>query len=367
MQENPISTKQAVCMLTLFTIGSSLNVGLNTASKQDAWVAILIGLVMAVPMIAAFMRLLSLYPGQNLFDVIFDVFGKVVGRVVILLYVLYIISVGALIMANFSDFIQVVAMPETPEIVLFTFMLVFCIYMTKSGIETFGHWSRVILAVVIAAEIGILLLSIRFMDFSNIKPVIGTDFNTLMGSSLLMFSLPFTETIIFAFLFSSLKAKNCSYKIYASGILIGTAILVMATLRDLLVLGVPTLSMYYFPSYAAVGVLSLGDFFSRTEVLIGMFFLLTGFAKICVCMFATSIGITKLIGTRNYKNLAVPSGLLMFTLATIFFPNSLALYNWLADTFKFYALPFQVALPLIMLVGAEIKIRIRKLKGTLSP
>jgi spore germination protein KB len=145
-----------------------------------------------------------------------------------------------------------------------------------------------------------------------------------------------------------------------TGILISTFLLLIVALRDLLVLGVPTMTMYYFPSYIAVSIISLGDFFTRIEVLIGIIFVFCGFVKTCVCMFSATIGISKLINTESYKNLAVPVGLLMMTLASIIYSNTAEMFAWL-NTYKYYALPFQVILPLIILVGAEIKTRLRKL------
>jgi len=48
----------------------------------------------------------------------------------------------------------------------------------------------------------------------------------------------------------------------------------------------------------------------------------------------------------------------MMTLAIILFANILEMYDWL-DIYKYFALPFQVILPLIILAGAEIKIRLK--------
>lgn len=360
MRADAMTPKQAIIVLMFFTVGSSLDVGLNSASRQDAWLAIVIGLLLAIPLIWAFARLLSLYPGQSLYDIILDVFGRVAGRIVLLLFLLHIIMVGALILRNFADFLLVVTLPETPEFVFFLFMFALCVWMVKSGMGAFGRWAKFVLPLVLFVEAFMFLISVKDMDFDNLKPVMGSNFNTLLGSSFLLFSLPFTETVIVAFLFGRIRPAGNPYFIYGVGVSAGALILLAATLANILLLGGAALGKFYFPSYRSASIVTLGDFFNRVEVLVGMFFMLTGFAKICVCMFAAAEGFSKLLNKQECRDMAIPAALLMLVLAQILFSNTFELYTWLQTVFPYYALPFQVALPLITLAGAEIKTKIRK-------
>ncbi|WP_368293030.1 endospore germination permease [Dehalobacter sp. TBBPA1] len=355
MQKNLISTKQAIYILIMFILGNSV-MYTGSKAKQDTWLAVIIGLVLFAPMMMVYARIVSLYPGKNLYAIVIDVFGKFFGRAIISLYVLYAISLGSLLMRNFSEFIHVVAMSETPKIVPLVFLFTLSVWMIKSGVETLGRWTRVALPVVFVSLLVTLFLSVKSMDFSNLKPVAGTEFNILMGSAFTIFSFPFAETVLFTTLFGSVKANSNPYKIYIYGIVISTLFFLAAGLRNA-VIGL-SLGMFYFASYAAVSVISLGEFFTRIEVLIGLAFLLDLFVKLCVCMFAASMGISKIVNIKNYKELAIPVGLLMMTLAIILFANILEMYDWL-DIYKYFALPFQVILPLIILAGAEIKTRLK--------
>lgn len=362
MQKNALSAKQAVFILVLFIMGSSLVVGGDTAAGQDSWIAVLVAVFLFFPMLLVYARFLSLYPGCGLNEIILDVFGQVVGKILIALYVFYSIYLGALVMRNFSEFIQVVATPETPQILTLAIGVLLCIWMVKSDVDVLGRWARVIFPISAAAVIFTVVLSFKIMNPDNLKPVAGTDFSTLMRSSFSLFAFPFAETILFANLFGSVKtkSKNGPYLIYAVAILLGAALLLMVALRNILVLGVSSTVMYYFPSYEAVSVLSLGDFFTRFEVLIGIIFTFGGFAKITVCLFSASAGMAKLIHVRSRKNLAAPAGLLMMTLASIIYADTPQMFSGI-NTYKYFALPFQVVLPLVILAGAEIKTRLKEL------
>ena len=358
MQKDVISSKQAIYILMMFILGNTLMYS-GSKAKQDTWIAFLIGLFLFAPMMIVYARIVSLYPGQGLYEVIMDVFGKVFGRVIIFLYVFYAVHLGAMLMRNFAAFLQVATMPETPMAVTLLFLFLVCVWMVKSGVETLGRWSKIAFPVVIVLVAMTIVTSIKSMDFTNIQPVAGTEFRLLMDSSFTVFAMPLAETILFTVLFGSVKAESSSYKIFTAGVAYSAVIFIIAILRNTFVLGFPSLDMYYFSSYATVSIISLGDFLSRIEVLIGMAFLLDLFVKLCVCMFAASMGIAKLIAINNYKNLSVPVGLLMMTLAPILYSNSIQMYDWL-DVYKYYALLFQVVLPLMILAGAEIKTRTKK-------
>lgn len=360
MQNKLMTSSQAICVLILFTLGSSLVVGVNTQSRQDSWIALLLGLTMFVPMLLVYARIVNLYPGQGIYDVITDVFGKRIGKAIILLYVLYAVHLGALVMRTFSEFLQIVAIPETPQLVTLLFLFFICIWMMKSGAGVLGRWSKIIIIPIFIAILVTLLLSSKFANINNLKPIGTTDFGTLVDSSFSVFAFPFGESILFSALFGHVDPTGNRLKIYIMGIAISSLTMLAAVLRNILVLGAPTMSIDYFPSYSAISIIALGDFLTRIEVLIGIVFMFGGFVKICVCMFAATIGISKLINVPDDRKLAVPVGLLMITLAMIIYTNTSQMFDWIR-IYKYYALPFQVILPLIILVGAEIKTRLRKL------
>lgn len=361
MQKNVLSQKQAVFILTLFFMGNSLVLGGNTEAKQDSWITVLIAAALFFPVLIVYARLLGLYPGYGLYEIILDIFGRIAGKITIFFYVLYSIYLGALVMRNFSEFLQVVALPETPQLLSLLTGFLLCAWMTKCGVAVLGKWARFVFPISVAASVFTVILSIKFMDPDHLKPIAATDVGTLMSGSFSLFAFPFAESILFASFFGSIrtKSKNGPYVIYSGAILISIVLFLMVTLRNILVLGVPSMMMYYFPSYEAVSVLSLGDFFTRFEVLIGIVFTFGGFVKISVCIFSASTGIARLIKVRNYKNLVIPAGLLMMTLASILYSNTRQMIDGI-NTYKYFALPFQVVFPVAILIGAEIKTRLKQ-------
>jgi spore germination protein KB len=354
MNKEIISGKQAISILILFLLGSSLVIGISSQAKQDAWISILLALFMFIPVVFAYIRISSLFPGKNLYDIVTEIFGNIIGKIIIFIYVLYAIHLGALVMRNFSEFIDIIALPETPQIVIQIFLLVFCVWMVKSRIEALGRWSKMILPVVAAVIIVVFFISLKDMNFKNLKPVGGSGFGNIVTGAFSAFSFPLSESVLLLTLFGSVKTTDKPEKIYIIGTIAASLLLIAPVIQNIRILGIPSLSMFYFPSYTAVTIISVGDFFTKFEVLSGMNFLLAGFVKISVCLFAASIGMAKIFNVKSYKTMAYPAGLLMITLATIVYKNTVEMFAWVS-IYPYYALPFQVILPLIILAGAEIK------------
>lgn len=352
MKHKKINAKQAICVLTMFTLGSTLLYS-GGDINQDIWLAVLIGAMMFFPMLLVYARLVSLHPGKNLYEIIMELFGKIFGRIVVILYILYAIYYGAMLMRYFSEFMQVSSLIETPQVVLFILMFLIALWTMKCGVLTLGRWAKYVLPLAITSIFITILIGLKYMNFKNILPVAATAFPDLMNNSFSFFALPFADSVLFLTMFDSVKTEESPYKIYILGTLISAAIIIAVKLRNIFILGIPSLQMYYFTSYTAVSVISLGEFVTRIEVLIGMVFAVDMYVKFCVCYYAVSSGLGNTFKIA-YKNLAVPAGLLIMSMACILFENMLEMYLW-SSVYKYFAFPFQVMIPLLMFAVAEIK------------
>lgn len=57
-------------MMAMFIMGSTLVLGVGTEAEQDAWLAVIISIIFAAPVIAMYARILSLFPGNNLYEIL---------------------------------------------------------------------------------------------------------------------------------------------------------------------------------------------------------------------------------------------------------------------------------------------------------
>lgn len=354
MRQEKLSLGQAISILVLFILGSSIVVGGSVEAGQDVWASLLISMAFMVPFTFLYGRLTKLYPESDLYDIVEILFGKVIGKVFVLVMTWYALHLGSLVLRNFSEFINITALPETPQIAIMILMILVTIYLAKSGIFTMGKWSVLVLPFVCVIIIFTVLASFKYMDVSNLRPILEHRTSDLLKGAYKLFTFPFAEIVVTTSLLSSVKKSVSPYKIYFLSLLLGGFILLVAVLRNLLVLGTSLVETSYFPSYMSARIISVGKAITRIEGSISINYIIFGISKITVCLIAASKGISKLIGSSNYKNMVFPVGMLILSLCSILFKNIMEMYQFL-KVYQYYAVPFEVVIPAIIWIFAEIR------------
>ena len=299
MNKENISNKQGLCILIMFMMGSTIILSPWRSAGKDSWIAIPIAMIMMLPMIIVYARLVSVFPGKNLFDLQQEEFGKVIGKITSFLLVWYSVHLGSLILRNFTEFIQVMNFPETPLYPMAFIVGVLSIWIVKGGIETIGRWAAFMLPLIIILIMAASLLLIPKMDFDNLRPVLENGINPVLEGAASAFAFPFAETFLFTVVFNSLREKNKVFKVYLLGLIISGCFFIMTSMRNIMVLGEKLNSIIYFPSYLVVGVVNVKEFIDRIEVTVGANFVFLGFLKISICLYAACVGLAKIFNLKD--------------------------------------------------------------------
>lgn len=362
MQKEVISNRQGITMMTMFILGSTLILGVGSEAKQDVWLAIIIALIFTIPVVGIYARILSLFPDKNLYEILNTIFGRFLGIFIAIFFIWYSFHLGVLVLRNFSELIKVVSFAETPEFIPVMMMGTLCIWVVKEGIEVLGRWSQLAIILLLSIIMIVPVLSLTKASFNNIRPFLYNGIMPVFDSAFSIFSFPFAETVLFLATFNLNKERNNPFKIYYFSLAISGFFILILTVRNVLVLGVDFINMLYFPSYIAASLINIGDFLQRIEVFVAVGFLFAGFAKISVCLLAASKGIANLFKIDNYRQIVAPIGLLMMITSCFIYQSTMEMQEWAFKVYKYYAFPFQVILPIIIWISAEIKIKQQKKK-----
>ncbi|MGI6434705.1 MAG: GerAB/ArcD/ProY family transporter [Syntrophomonadaceae bacterium] len=357
MNQEVISNRQGISILVIFMVGSTIILNPGKEAGVDSWIAILLAVLVALPMLLIHTRLMRIFPGKDLFDLQQKAFGKIAGKITSFFFVWFTFHLGTLVLRNFSEFIQLVSLQETPQFPILISMGFLCIWAAKSGIEALGRFAICIIPLVVCAIIVVFLLSIPQMDLKNIRPVLYNGIGPVLNSTASLFAFPFGELALFTMVFDSLKSKDKIFQAYIIGTIMTASILILSYVRNILVIGGESYSSHFFPSYFSISVISIGDFLQRIEAVVGVIFLFGGFIKASVCLYIASKGCAKIFNLGNYSDIAAPIGLLMVCMAGFIYTNTMEMFEWAAEIYKYYVIPFYVILPLITLIVIEIKTR----------
>ena len=95
-------------------------------------------------------------------------------------------------------------------------------------------------------------------------------------------------------------------------------------------------------------------YLERIEVLVAINLVLCGTVKISVCLLAGSRGIAKVFSLDDYRLIVMPLMLVMILFSAVVYQNSAQMADFVR-VYKYFAFPFQVALPVIVWIIAEIQ------------
>jgi len=304
-----------------------------------------------------FSRILSLYPGKDLFDILQIVMGNFLGKLISILMILFAFHDGATIVRSLSDFTETLTLVDTPVVVPMIFFTILVIWSVKAGIEVLGRCSEFFVWIVILIFLIMSLLIIPQMDISRIKPILYNNFTPVLKGAFLSFSYPFGETVIFMMVFSNIsKIKNYK-KTYMIGLLVGGGIVFLVTLVNILVLGSETISRVFFPFPMVLSLIHFGQMLQRLESTVLLQFIVCVFVKVSICSIAVCSGISKVFGFDDFKFIATPVALLMLAFSFVIYKSTLEMSFWTTNIWPYYSFPFEVIIPFVVFILAEIKSR----------
>jgi len=354
MQKDVLSSRQLICITALYIIGSSSVIGSSGIAKRDTWIAMLLAILAAVPLVLLYARISTLYPGQTLFDIIYTVFGGKLGWLVTLATTVYCFQLGTLVLRDFPEFVHTASLHKTPTIVFTLFLGLVCAYLAKLGVSSFGKAGILFSWIVGFIVVFTFLFLIPHMDVKHLRPVLSTSWDVIALNSGKLLSAPFGETVLLLCLFCNFKAGQSKKRSFLIGLLLGGAYLVISVLRNIMALGAENFSSLYFPSYSAVSTINIGDFLQRVEVMVAGHLLICDIMKISIAIYATCLGVVKLLKLEDYKKVVLPITLLMVPLSTMAFDNTMQFFHW-SPAYFLLSFPFELCIPLLLWLYGEIK------------
>jgi spore germination protein KB len=360
MRKEVITSKQAISMLILFITNGTLIFPSGVEAKKDIWIAIIAAMLLGLLFSLMYSKLLSLFPGEDLYDILINLFGRFLGKLFCVIYIWFSFNIAVFIIEDFTSFITTVTLPEMNKFIIVLFPTALCAYGLKNGIEVLGRFSELIVSTLIILVLLAYLLLTPDMDIKNLMPVFEKGISPILSGTFSLFTIPFGEIIVFTALFSSIESKDDIKKSYLWGILIGGSLVLLAKVSDILTLGIERFSQYYFPNYAAVSRIQIGEFIQRIEIISGLTFTIAGLMKLCICMLSAAKGTAKVLNIKSYRFIVVPLCLLLFDASFIFNKNIIELTNWTGTLWRYYSLPFEVILPVLIFCYALIKVKMKK-------
>jgi len=181
----------AVLMGTTFLPVASIVTGVG---GRDGWMSVLPGFAVGIPYGLMVISLVEQYPHKNLLQISETLFGKWIGKIIGVLYILIMSYLGGLVLAQVGDIYQVSIMPVAPISVFYLGGLLLVFYLVWSGIEVFARFSEVIFPLIVVALVLNVGLSIPRIEQGELMPILSEGLKPLFWGGIKV--VPFALTYI---------------------------------------------------------------------------------------------------------------------------------------------------------------------------
>ena len=331
MNKEKISNHQLYSLTACATCGSSLLVVASPLTElcgRDGWIASIVSSLFGVVFILLYYALGQLFPNKNLIQIIRTVFGKWLGGIISIYFIIFCIHSGIQITAYIGQFITTEYLITSPVYSINLLILIIMAGALLYGLETTVRSSEILLKVVIFIMAFLFLANISNIKVHYIQPVLENGFYPIFKGSLYITSYRIWP-LIFLNMIYPIHTDNSSSALKAmlKGYFLGSLIMFLVMLMSILVLGTHVTSVFVYPTYFLAKQISFG-FLSRVEGLIVGAWLITLFFKGFCYFYAGIQSISTFMRLKDCRKIVCPILFVVLIYSNIVYPSSAYLAFW---------------------------------------
>jgi len=324
-KDGKISVGQLFILVILLTIGSTIlnaPTGLITYARQDAWISIIVGIIIGMLLMWLYYTLGIRFPNMTLVEINEKLLGKWLGKFVSLFFSFCLFIIAATLLFFLGEFLTVQILPDTPiEVILILFLLII-IQGVRHGIETVARAGEILFPWFILLFIIFIIFVSPKIEIQNIQPVFVTGIKPIISAILLYLDYSCLSLICLLMVFPGyIQQPKQAFKALIIGNLIGGLFLLLITTLSILVIGVDNSARQLYPSYALARKINVGGFVQRLEAMLAIMWFISLYFKITIYFFGSAVGFAQTLNLKDYRPLTLPLGMILVILSLVIYPN----------------------------------------------
>ncbi|MFJ7972411.1 endospore germination permease [Psychrobacillus sp. NPDC096389] len=364
MQNVKINSYQFLVLVIFFTIGTSILTvpsALATYSKQDAWIAAIIGTGIGLLIVWLYAKIGLWFPKLTFVQMNEMLFGKWIGNILSFLFIFMTLLFSAILLYYSGSFLTIHVMPNTPMVATNILMAIILVMAVRLGLETIARSAEILISIFFLLFIILVIFIAPEIEFENIQPVFDTDIKSIAQSSLSLIVVSSVNAVSLLMIFPAFinepqSAKNS----FLFGNLIGGFIMIILTFLCILVLGVDLTARQEFPGYGLAKMINIGNFINRIEALMAALWIICLYYKMVLYFYASVYGLAQVLNLKDYRPLTYPFGMIAIVLSLVIFPNVMEQQKFDATISKYFSITIGILLPLLMVIVYGIRKKWKK-------
>ena len=352
-----INPRIACIVALLVYIANAYILGNDRVAGRNSWLCVLLSAILFLPVYVLFQFLVKRYPGRNFFEIMNEVFGKTVMKVLAVVYIAYGICVLSMSFNSFARFVNSNILTDTPKYVMGIAIALCSAYLVYKGTMVIGKWAAFVLPVVLLFILISLLGSLPSLHFEYLFPIVENKRDLLIGVYRYL-AFPVGEPII---LFSLLSAVKGPFRLrhWLIPLALAACILSLSFARDTMVLGGSLSGILSFSTNHADSITGYLNFTQRTEVITSLIPAAAGIMESVVTLLFISQGFDAIFEkSRSWIGIVVGTLGGLTISFTVF--NTSAILEQRYMVWPLFSVPLQIVVPLACLITCSVKSGMRR-------
>ncbi len=361
MEKEVISSRQFTIITFLLSIGTAILIipsSIASSSKQDAWIAASIGVVLSLLVVKLFVTLGDQTPTLNFIEANEKLLGRFFGKITVVGFLSLTLFAGGELLYFIGAFMKTEVMPETPTMAFALLFIIIIMYATYLGIENFARSAEILFPMFVLIFIFFVVSITPQIKFENIQPIMEASKTSILYSIIRFVSVfSFSLVMLLMIYPASVNVQQSSKKGFYIGMLLGGFVLVTLITLSILVLGPANTASRTFPSYALAQRISIGNFLQRIEIIMAFMWIVSIFIRTFMYFYTTVVGIAQIMKLKDHRPLILPMGIIMVGLSQIVHPDIVHSNIYNDEIWPIYAFVCTILLPILLLIVAVIRNR----------
>lgn len=368
MSKMQINGFQLFCTMVLFMFGTAIFLDLGSGAKQDAWIVPLISPIIGLLLFIVYLQLHKRYPQLTFTEYARKIWGKYIGSIIGYLYIIYFIYIASRVLRDFEELVISSVYNKTSIITIGICMMFVLIYTVNFGIEVFTRAACIcfFVAVFTLVIIDILYIIGDLIHLDNVRPILAEGWKPVIKEIIpLNITVPYGELVIFSMIFPYLNKQTNLLKVGSMAVVFVGLFLTLNTLLLICILGTDVLSRSAFPALTAVSYINIAGFIQRIDTFIILLVVILAFIKIAAFFLCAVIGMNNLFKLKPNLISTYFAGSIIFLSSILIAPGYQShLDEGLKIVPYLLHVPFQIVIPLLLLLTAFIRGRGKAKQGT---
>ncbi len=351
LEKGRISPRQFTILVLLTTIGDAVLIFPPPSShyaKQDVWISTILGLAVGLLCVLLYSKLAKSFPGLTLIQAIQKTFGKWIGTILSLLFLLYTLIVAVWCLREIADFVIAEMLGGTHIPAILSLYLIIVVMAVRLGIEVIGRTGEIFTPLVIFFLLVLTISIVPQMKIQALLPIFEYGVLPIIKDAIPITSYSFFENIIFLMIVPFVNQQSKISKSLFTGTLLGGIAICTTVTVCILVLGPDLTARDLYPNYNVARRISVGSFFERVEAMIAIMWMITLFIKATIYFYAFILGLSQLFHLKEYRVLTLPTAVIGVACAPLIAPNQTYYIFVFEHYWPYFVITFSLILPLVL-------------------